>query len=309
MKDPKYPAVALVACGCAGIALCSGLAKERYGIARIIAIDSSERALKACRNADQTIRIRHPADEKPLSPARLRKIAQGYQTAIKQALSGMQVVVIVAGAAGLAGGTLAPLVAEYANRREKLVLNVVSWPFVFEERQAHRRAMISLGRQVAHADSVLTLHETAHEGEEFLATLIAKRQTALQHYLWHVCGCLFRPKLADIDFDEIRRVFALSAGCHVSHLAWGEAFGEMRASLAVEQVLSHAGLPLSLLSVSHSVSVDIRANRSSLSMREVAQVMGRIQRELSPTASPVLVFSAGYDEELGDRLQVSLVAN
>lgn len=309
MKEANSPAVALVACGSAGIALCSGLSKERYGIAAIIAIDTSEKALKACRNADRTIRIRHPADERPLSPARLREIAQAYQTAIKQALSGMQAVVIVAGAAGVAGGTLAPLVAEYANRHEKLVLTVLSWPFAFEERQARRRAMVALGRQIAHANSVLTLHEPALEGEESLSALIAERQTALQHYLWHVCGCLFRPKLTEIDFDEIRDVFALVSGCHISHLGWGEASGAMRATLAVEQALSHAGLPSSQLRTSHSLSVDIRANRGSLSMLEVTQVLDRIQRELGRTTPPVLVFSAGYDDGLGDRLQVSLIVN
>lgn len=59
MKEAIPPAVALVACGSAGIALCSGLTKERYGIATIIAMDTSEKALKACRNADRTMRI-HP---------------------------------------------------------------------------------------------------------------------------------------------------------------------------------------------------------------------------------------------------------
>jgi len=308
MEEANYPAVALVACGSAGIAMCSGIAKNRYGINKIIAIDTSERALKACRNADQTIWIGNQMHEKPGSPAQLREVAGEFRSAIKQALSGMQVVIIVAGAAGVAGGTLAPLVAEYANRDESVVLALVSWPFAFEERQGHRQALITVGELLAHANSVLPLHEPAPDADKSVTTVIAERQTALRHYLWHVCGCLFRPKLADIDFEEIRSVFTLKRGCHVSHLGWGEASGATRAALAVAQAMSHPGLlPLDRITP-RSLSVDIRASRTSLAMKEVAEVMDQILHRLAEEPLTV-VFSAGHDEDLGDRLQVSLIVN
>ncbi|WP_374327690.1 hypothetical protein [Azonexus sp.] len=155
MEEADYPAVALVACGLAGIVMSLDVEGKRYGIDRIVAIDTSDRALNAFRNANQKIMIGERAAGKPKTAEQVRKLAGKHQSTIQQALDGMQLVIIVGGAAGFAGGTLATLVAEFAQRNGSLVLALVSWPFPYEPRQRRRQALITLGSLIKHANSVL----------------------------------------------------------------------------------------------------------------------------------------------------------
>lgn len=301
--------IGLVACGSAGIAMCRGLDKIAYGLDTIIALDTSSRALRSMDNAEHRFLIKSERGHKPQTQSQVDKSIRRSQEKIEQLLRPLHGVILVSGLGGPAGTASILAVAEMAQQLGISAFSFVTTPFEFECQRRHATSQMGLHCLRELTDNLLLIQDKPGDmvrHERLLGNAIEERHTALRHYLWNACGCVTHYGLVGIDFEDIRTVLNQRQSGLISRIGWGEAVGVERALGATLNALEHPYLLPLEESPSRSISVSIRARRSLLKMREVNTVMQTI-KALCADDETHIIFSADYDESLGERIQVSIV--
>ncbi|HXG48841.1 MAG TPA: cell division protein FtsZ [Methylomirabilota bacterium] len=240
-------------------------------------------------------------------PERGRAAAEEDATQIRSHCEGADIVFVVAGLGGGTGTGAGPVVARLAKESGALVLAVVILPFDCEGTRRQRQALIGLHDFKEAADGVIclpnqkvlkliddktSLLEAFHITNEFVAQGVRA--------IWRL---LARPGLINVDFADL---CAVTRGSHSeSSLATVEARGENRVREVIERLLAH---PLidggQALSGASAVLVSI-AGGPDLTMTEVNRLMEQINRHCE---NAHLILGAAVDEELRERLVVTLVA-
>lgn len=308
---PDWPKIALVACGGAGIEMTRAIDKAKFGLHEIIAIDTSGRALRSATHADKTLLIRSNKGQKPDSADSAWRWAAEQHGNIREIIGNPHMVIIVTGLGGSAGTGIANIVDQIALGSGAFTVAFAGLPFAFEddERQAN-------GRGGFHALSLNTDNSLALPNDLLLASLgpdatvsevLQESSTALAHYLWNVCGCITRAGLVGIDFEDVRTALDFRDENCTSAIGWGEAGGSERGRFAAKRALAHPLLLTTNQGQIRGVSVSIRARSGSLKMLEVNLVMNEVKTIVPDDAH--VIFSADYDDSLGDLMQVSIIIN
>jgi cell division protein FtsZ len=241
-------------------------------------------------------------------PERGRAAAEADADAIRGLCAGADIVFVVAGLGGGTGTGAAPVVARLAKEAGSLVVGIVILPFECEGHRRAHQANAGLQELKTAADGVLCLpnqkvFKLVEEHTSLLEAFQITNRLVVQAVrgIW---GLLFRPGLIRVDFADL---CAVTKDRHAeSCLATVEAQGENRSRDATEKLLAHPLLDEgALLAESASVLVAIAGSRS-LSLGEVNWIMERIRRQCEHAQ---LTLGAAIDEELGDRLVVTVVAS
>lgn len=307
--------ISLIAIGSAGITMARRIDKTRYGFDRIVAIDTSERALRLASNADQKILLASEAGKKPASAELARRCALEQADVLVSALGDSSLVVIVAGLGGAAGTGISGVVATLAKGIGALTLVFASMPFAFEDLAHQAQASEGLQRLQRTADHVLAI-SNEDQGQRFgehlgMDALLQRQLAALGNYLWHASAAR-GTGFVGIDLEDVLSALAMHGQPHVARIFWGEAAGPDRSEFAIRRALvGQQDRPDGKFRL-FSVSVSIRAMRDgpySLKMREINTVMNVVKRLPGCDDVSSLIFSGDYDEALGEKLQVSVVAN
>jgi cell division protein FtsZ len=241
-------------------------------------------------------------------PERGRVAAEEDADSIRALCAGSDIVFIVARMGGGTGTGASPVIARLAKEAGALVLGIVMLPFDCEGTRRVRQAQTGLQELKSAADGVICVpnqkvfklvdeHTSLVEAFQITNELMAQAIRGI----W---GMLFHPGLIQVDFADLCSV---TQGRHAeSCLATAEAQGENRAREAVERLLAHPLLDSgALLAECERVLVSIAAGRS-LTLSELNWIMERINRQCEPAQ---LTFGAAIDEELGERLVITLVSS
>jgi len=241
-------------------------------------------------------------------PERGRAAAEEDAARIRAVCEGADVVFVIAGLGGGTGTGAAPVVARVAKEAGALVLAIALLPFECEGGRRQRQAQFGLQELKRSADGVICLPN------QKVFKLIDEKTSLLDAFriandfvaqgvrsIWRV---LSRPGLIHVDFADL---CAVTRGRHSeSSLATAEARGENRAREATEKLLAHPLLADGqALAEASGVLVSI-AGGPDLTMAEVSHVMEQINRHAEQAH---LTLGAAIEEELGDRLVVTLVAS
>lgn len=299
--------VVLVACGSSGLQLCSNIDKALYGLERVIALDTSPMALRRFRGVDQSILLTTASGRKPEIASELEVVVRAQELQIANAISGAHEVIVVSSFGGTSGTNLASFVAQIARKQGAFTAGFVGLPFGFESNNRHLLASAGLDRMLSSADSVVVIADTSPfvaNQNMLLDTAVLERKQALANYLWNTCGCVARYGLVGMDFEDIRTTLGMPG--LISRIGWGTASGAGRAADAIRLALMHPMLAGADLTRPKSVSVSIRSSHSRLRMREVNIVMGQLKSHIQ-TEETLVIFSADYDERLGEHLEVSVI--
>jgi cell division protein FtsZ len=241
-------------------------------------------------------------------PERGRAAAEEDAGVIREFCAGADIVFVVAGLGGGTGTGAAPVVARLAKETGALVFGIVMLPFDCEGTRRSRQAQVGMHALKGVADGVICLpnqkvFKLVDENTSLLEAFHITNELVAQGVrgIWRL---LFRPGLIRVDFSDLCSV---AQGRHAeSCLATAQAQGEGRAREAAEKLLAH---PLidegALLSDADAVLVSIAGGRS-LTLGEVNWIMERIRRQCEHAQ---LTLGAAIDEELGDRIVVTLVAS
>ena len=240
-------------------------------------------------------------------PERGRAAAEEDADKIRALCAGANVVFVVAGLGGGTGTGAGPVVARLAKESGALVLSIVMLPFECEGSRRQRQAHLGLHVLKSAADSVICLpnqrifklideHTSLLEAFKITNELVAQGVRGI----WRL---LSRPGLINVDFADLCTV---TQGRHAeSSLATAEAQGEHRSREVLEKLLAHPLIDGGQVRAESAGVLVCIAGGPSLTMTEVNRVMEQINRHCEHAH---IILGAAIDEELGDRLSVTLVA-
>lgn len=212
--------------------------------------------------------------------------AEGSAQAIRDALNGARLVVIVAGIGGGTGAGAAPVVAKIAKEMGALTICFVIEPFAFEgnfsesEIKGREKALLSAADVVAITSGQKLVESRKDEiklGEVFhiVNEIVAIHITALTDLLTHNTSI-------NIDFADLASVLRDKGLMYVG-VGYGD--GEGRVAGAMEKAINN---PVCDYSVSGATGVIVFSDvDDGVSMAEINNAVDRVKSVVSPNANIV----------------------
>ena len=153
------PIIKIVGVGGAGGNIVTQLHKEGIkGLTETICIDTDESAMVNLL-ADRKIVIGSGERLTKRHPTEAHKIAFSHREAIKSAVAGSDIVVVVAGLGGMTGTCMAASVISHARQAKACVIAVLVMPFLFEGNNRHWEDGLLIAQNAAHF--VITISNAA----------------------------------------------------------------------------------------------------------------------------------------------------
>ena len=164
-----------------------------------------------------------------------RKAAEADREAISRLVSGMDLVILVAGLGGGTGSAATTVVAEAAARSEALVLAFVTQPFSFEGARRKAIAEETTGdlRKLVHGLIPLPNDVLLQEGDEDTSVLNAFAVTDrwIGRGINSICAMLLKTGLINQDFSSLRSLFQSRGGKTIFGTGCGSGEGCVDAAL------------------------------------------------------------------------------
>jgi cell division protein FtsZ len=283
--ETDFPKIGLVAVGGLSCKMLSELALDFPFLQRRIAINTDAKALQRVK-ADHKILIGN-GEILPLFPCAAGLLALGYTAEFTDAVTGLDLVVLVAGMGGAAGTGISPLVAEVLREQQILTLGVPISPFSFEGEQRHKKAQSGIRELALETDALLPLRNSDFElhltDDASLDTVMTHAPLAVVQLCRSLNNAL-RPPVGrgGIDFDDFRhRILGQAGDCA---FGFGAACGESGADAAVQQAIAHPFLGQGRLKRAAAALVCLEASRAALFLRDTKTIMNTIRQHLPEDA-------------------------
>lgn len=225
---------------------------------------------------------------------------------IEEALTGADMVFVVAGEGGGTGTGAAPIIAEIAKREiGALTVGAVTKPFEFEGRKRMSAAddgMRALAREV---DTLIVVtNERLLEIVERRTTMLdafSQADDMLRQGVQGITDLITVPGLINLDFADVRLIMH-EAGTAL--MGVGEAEGEKR---AIEAAVSALEFPLITQPVEEAKGIVVNiTGGEDLGLFEAAEAAELIGSSARPDAN--IVFGAVIDPSLFEQARVTVIA-
>ena len=235
-----------------------------------------------------------------------RMAAEESLDAILERLEGADMVFVTAGMGGGTGTGAAPVVAKAARERGLLTVGVVTKPFQFEGRHRMRLADAGIEEMERYIDTLIVipnqnLFRIATEKTTF-ADAFATADRVLHSGVRAITDLILLPGLINLDFAD---VLAVMSGMGRAMMGTGEATGEGRALLAVQNAIANPLLDNASLAGAQAVLVNVTGG-SDLTLIELDEAASLVTEQADPDAN--IIFGAAFDETMEGRISVSVVA-
>jgi cell division protein FtsZ len=231
--------------------------------------------------------------------------AENATDALREALSGADMVFITAGLGGGTGTGAAPVVAEIARNMRALTVGVVTLPFSFEG--SRRRAIAQEGLKELRplVDSLIVvsndrLLEVASANVGITESFKLADQM-LHRGIHGIADLVLTPGLINLDFADVRSVMENSG---TALMGFGSGSGENRAVQAAE-----AALTSPLLETSMKGAAGILMNITGgpdLTLYEVNEAAARVAAIAGPDCNTI--FGAVIHPKLRDEVRLTVIA-
>ncbi|MGE0627666.1 MAG: cell division protein FtsZ [Hyphomicrobiaceae bacterium] len=226
---------------------------------------------------------------------------------IRAQLTGSHMVFIAAGMGGGTGTGAAAVIAKIAREVGALTVGVVTKPFQFEGSRRMRAAEAGIAALKPNVDTMIVipnqnLFRIANEKTTFSEAFILADQVLFAGIAC-IVDLIIKDGLINLDFADVR---AIMAGMGTAVMGTGEASGERRAERAAEDAISNPLLDDVSLMGAKGLLVSITGGRD-MTLYEVDEAASRVRQEVDPDAN--IIVGATFDEGVGDRIRVSIVAS
>jgi len=226
---------------------------------------------------------------------------------IRAAIAGCHMVFIAAGMGGGTGTGAAWVIARAAKEYGILTVAVVTKPFQFEGSRRMRIAEAGIAELRKHVDTLLVipnqnLFRVATDRTTFAEAFVLADQV-LYSGVACIVDLIVKEGLINLDLADVRTVLS---GMGTAMMGTGEASGEQRAVVASEEAIVNPLLDDVTLKGAKSLLLSITGGRD-LTLWEVDEAANRVRQEVDPDAN--IIVGATFDESLGDRVRVSIVAS
>ena len=226
---------------------------------------------------------------------------------IRAQIAGSHMVFIAAGMGGGTGTGAAAVIARIAKELGILVVGIVTKPFHFEGARRMRIAEAGIAEIRKHVDTLIVipnqnLFRVANEKTTFAEAFVLADQV-LYSGVACIVDLIIKEGLINLDFADVRTVMS---GMGSAVMGTGEASGDGRASIAAEEAIANPLLDDVSLKGAKGLLLSITGGRD-LTLYEVDEAASRVRQEVDPEAN--IIVGATFDETLGDRVRVSIVAS
>jgi len=226
---------------------------------------------------------------------------------LRAQIAGSHMVFIAAGMGGGTGTGAASVVARVARDLGILTVGIVTKPFLFEGTRRARIAEIGVAELKKYVDTLIVipnqnLFRVANERTTFAEAFVLADQV-LYSGVACIVDLIVKEGLINLDFADVRTVMS---GMGTAMMGTGEASGERRAILAAEEAIANPLLDDVSLKGARGLLLSISGGRN-LTLYEVDEAATRVREEVDPEAN--IIVGATFDESLGDRIRVSIVAS
>ena len=226
---------------------------------------------------------------------------------LRRQISGSHMVFIAGGMGGGTGTGAAAVIARIANELGILTVGIVTKPFMFEGTRRMRIADIGVTELKKYVDTLIVipnqnLFRIANEKTTFAEAFVLADQV-LYSGVACIVDLIVKEGLINLDFADVRTVMS---GMGTAMMGTGEASGERRAIMAAEEAIANPLLDDVSLRGARGLLLSISGGRN-LTLYEVDEAASRVREEVDPDAN--IIVGATFDESLGDRVRVSIVAS
>ena len=235
-----------------------------------------------------------------------RDAAMEDREALRELLTGSDMVFFAAGMGGGTGTGAAPIVAEVAREMGILTVAVVTKPFSFEGKKRMGFAAHGIEELSKNVDSLITipndkLLKVLGRGISLLDAFKAANDVLLGA-VQGIAELITRPGLINVDFADVRTVMREMG---TAMMGTGSASGDDRAEEAAEKAISSPLLEDVDLAGARGILVNITAGMD-MTIEEFETVGNAVKAFASENAT--VVVGTVIDPEMHDELRVTVVA-
>lgn len=235
-----------------------------------------------------------------------RQSAEEDIDAIRETLSGADMVFIAAGMGGGTGTGAAPIVAQVAKELGILTVAVVTKPFPFEGKKRMAFADSGIEQLEQNVDSLITipndkLLKVLGKGTSLLDAF-RKANDVLLGAVQGIAELITRPGLINVDFADVKTVMSEMG---TAMMGTGVASGPDRAQEAADEAISSPLLEDIDLSGAKGILVNITAGLD-MTIEEFETVGNAVKAFASENAT--VVVGAVIDSEMSEEFRVTVVA-
>ncbi len=236
-----------------------------------------------------------------------RNAAEEAIDRIKESIAGAHMLFITAGMGGGTGTGAAPVIARVAKEMGILTVGVVTKPFDFEGKRRGKQADDGVSELEANVDSlIVVLNEKLLEvmGDDVTQEqAFAHANDVLKNAVGGISDIIHIPGLVNVDFEDVKTVMSEPGK---AMMGTATASGPDRATKAADAAVACPLLEGIDLSGARGVLVLIAASKQTFKLSESRNAMNTIRRYAADEAH--VIFGTAYDESLGDKLRVTVIA-
>jgi cell division protein FtsZ len=239
-------------------------------------------------------------------PERGRQAALEDTERIIELLDGADMVFITAGMGGGTGTGAAPIIASLATELGALTVGVVTKPFNFEGKRRQQHAEEGLQELRDVVDTLITIPNerllVAMGPEALLEDSFRYADDVLCQAVQGISDIITMPGIVNVDFADVRTIMA---GKGMALMGTGMAEGQNRAVEAAQRAISSPLLEETSIRGARGVLINITATHNSLRLHEV-DAAAKVIEEIAGAEDTI--FGAVYDEKMGDRIKITVIA-
>lgn len=236
-----------------------------------------------------------------------REAAVIDKTKLEDMVEGVDLLFLTAGLGGGTGTSIAPILAEMANKNGAVVIAFVAMPFTIERAERSNVAKNGLDNLRDKCNAVIPLPNDLliqeSEPDASILDAFSKADAWIERAIKSIWSMMYRPGLINLDFSQLRLTFSRKAGKTLFGLGAGE--GENAAQLAVDD--------LKLCPLLHTPEFSKRADHllvnivggANLSISQVQLIMDSVTDEFGKDSN--VVMGAVIDEEMGDKVEICVI--
>ncbi len=226
---------------------------------------------------------------------------------IRAQISGSHMLFVAAGMGGGTGTGAAAVIARTARELGILTVAVVTKPFQFEGTRRLRIAEAGILELKNAVDTLIVIPNQNLFRISTERTTFAEAFVLADQVLYSGIACIVdlivKEGLINLDLADVKTVLS---GMGSAMMGTGEASGEDRARMAAEEAIHNPLLDDISLKGARGLLVSIIGGHD-LTLYEVDAAASRVRQEVDPDAN--IIVGATFDESLGDRVRVSIVAS
>ncbi|MCM1533787.1 MAG: cell division protein FtsZ [Corallococcus sp.] len=222
---------------------------------------------------------------------------------IQAALQGVDLLFIAAGMGGGTGTGAAPVVAQIAKELEILTIAVVTKPFNFEGTRRMKNAELGIENLKGNVDAlVIVQNEKLNRDKNFsIMDAFAKADEILLQGVRGITDIVVQDGRINLDLADVKCVMRNSG---MAHMGVGDGKGKNKTIDAIRKAV-YSPLLETTIQGAASLIVNFRGGED-LSLDEVIVGVDLVRQVISPDAN--VLFGVGFDENLKDEVQVTLIA-